>query len=197
MFRGVKPWAQKPEISLLGKKFQRAWKYFHWLFTSEIEINFALLLIYESHLPTGTSSYSMSESLFVSFTLLMFPPVIDSTFDHLSISILMCSRTTLAWAFLMVMRAPSLTISNYWSLAIIMAHPCSSPTRHSADLLTVPSYLLLSLVILTDSTLRCIVTLVPGCNSFMVTKVGFWRTIGSFSYLLSWVSITCIFINNV
>ena len=47
----------------------------------------------------------------------------------------------------------------------------------------------LSLVTVTDLTSKCIVTLVPGFTSFIVMKVGFCKTIGSF---LSYCSIILI-----
>ena len=140
---------------------------------------------------TGTSSYSISDKLLDVLTDLTyyFLSVLTSTLAHLSTSTLMCSLTTFAWAFLIMIYAPSLIMSSWLSFATRTAHPCSSPTITSADLLTVPSYLNLSLVTVTDLTSKCIVTLVPGFTSFIVMKVGFCKTIGSF---LSYCSIILI-----
>ena len=104
-----------------------------------------------SHLRTETSSYSTSERLLLVLTLSI-PALEGSILPHLSTSSLKCSPTTLAWAFLTVMTAPSLIPSSYSFLATRTTHPYWSPTRTSAYLINVPSYLLLSLVILIDWT---------------------------------------------
>ena len=148
-------------------------------------------------LSTGTSSYSMSDKLLSVLTDLtwVFLSALTSTLAHLSTSILMCSLTTFACAFLIVIWTPSLIISSWLSFATRTAHPCSSPTKTSAYLLTVPSYLNLSLVTFTDFTSKFIVTLVPGFKSFIVMNVGFCKTIGSF--LSYWSIILILYILNL
>ena len=114
----------------------------------------------------------MSEWFLDKFTLPIFS-LETSTLAQRSISILRCSFTTLEFAFLIVIVAPSFTTFNQSSTAIILQHPCSSPTMHSATLFNYPpSYLFCCLIILTDQTLRCMLTLCPGSKLSIAMKVG-------------------------
>lgn len=131
-----------------------------------------------THFLTETSSYSTSERLLEVLTVPIFS-VDCSIFPHLSTSSLKCSSTTLAWQLRTVIVAPSLIVSSCSFLATKITQPYWSPTRTSAYLIIVPSYLLLSLIILmlctylirnkyrsiwqkNVNTLRCMLTLVPG-----------------------------------